>query len=281
VPYPEQPRRRGLPIGAWIAIAGAMAFGVALAVMVGTHLLTQPQQPVAANTQQPTPPPEPATEEAQPDPDLVEAPEAGDEAAEPEGEGEGAAATDEGESEEAEEPAEPPARRASGGGRAARRGSGGGSGGGAARSGGGGRSQESGRELDEETRARLARFSDDSASGAQLDIARRSPLGDDDGSGGASLTSEQIARVVRREQRAVQQCWQTALRQVGAAPNHDTRIEVMVTVGGSGTVTSAQARGRGIGNLTTCIERTVRRWRFPRSGSTTRTSIPFVFQGSE
>jgi outer membrane biosynthesis protein TonB len=275
-PQQEPARRRGLPIGAWIAIAGAMAFGVALAVMVGTHFLTQSTpEPVASNTPEPEPEPEPSAQEATPDPELVEAPDPEEpEAADPEAEpGEGA------EEAEPEQPAAATARSGSqrpstgggGGTRSPRTGS----------TGGGGSRQGSGQQLDEEARARLARFSDDSTGAAQLNVSGRSPLDDDRGGGATSLNSEQIGSVVRREQRAVQQCWQTALRQVGSAPSHDTRIEVMVTIGGSGTVTSARARGRGIGNLTTCIERTVRRWRFPRTGGTTRTSIPFVFQGSE
>ncbi|HJL14915.1 MAG TPA: GYF domain-containing protein [Sandaracinaceae bacterium LLY-WYZ-13_1] len=261
-------RRRGLPIGAWIAIAGAMSFGVALAVVVGTHFLTQPAQPVAATTQPtPTPPTEPESpQEADVDPDLAdpdtEAEAAGDEAPEA-----GEATPAQG-GEETDGPGETPRRAAGTGGGRGRSGSG---------SSGGGRTEE----VDEETRARLARFADDNTAGAQLNnIPTRDPLGESGRGGGQSLGGEQIRSVVSREQRAVQQCWQTALRQVGAAPDHDTRIEVAVTIGASGTVTSARARGRGIGNLTECIERTVRRWRFPRSSGTTRTSIPFVFQGS-
>ncbi len=48
-------RGGGMPIGAWIAIAGAMAFGVALAIVVGTKLMQEPT-PVAVVT----PPEEPA-----------------------------------------------------------------------------------------------------------------------------------------------------------------------------------------------------------------------------
>ena len=53
-----------------------------------------------------------------------------------------------------------------------------------------------------------------------------------------------------------------------------------ITIGGSGTVTQATARGVGVGNLSDCIERNVRRWRFPSSGGSTQMSFPVVFQST-
>ncbi len=55
--YTEPPKRRkrAVPIGAWIAIAGAGAFGITLAAIVGTKMLTEPSQPLAvADTTSPT-----------------------------------------------------------------------------------------------------------------------------------------------------------------------------------------------------------------------------------
>jgi hypothetical protein len=57
-------------------------------------------------------------------------------------------------------------------------------------------------------------------------------------------------------------------------------MDVDLTVGASGTVTQATTRGTGVGNLGACIERSVRRWRFPQSGDTSQASFPMVFRGA-
>ena len=59
----------------------------------------------------------------------------------------------------------------------------------------------------------------------------------------------------------------------------DTRMDVDITIGASGTVTRAAARGVGVGNLSDCIERNVRRWHFPASGGESQTTFPVVFRG--
>jgi hypothetical protein len=56
-------------------------------------------------------------------------------------------------------------------------------------------------------------------------------------------------------------------------------MDVDVSIGASGSVTSATARGVGVGNLSECIERSVRRWRFPAASGSSRTTFPLVFQG--
>ncbi len=96
---------------------------------------------------------------------------------------------------------------------------------------------------------------------------------------GRELTGDQLRTVVSRQRSSVTRCYETAIRAAGQAPS--MRIDVDVTVGGSGSVTSAHARGRAFGNLADCIERSVRRWRFPATGATTHASLPFVFQGHE
>src|SRR5690606_1622891 len=134
--------------------------------------------------------------------------------------------------------------------------------------------------VDPEAGARLAHVAADGAEAATIDVSRRSnALAEDRDRGDAQLSADQVRAVVNRERAAVTRCYETEARRLGQAPR--MRLDVEVTIGASGTVTSAIARGQGFGNLTECIERSVRRWRFPASGGTTRTSIPFVFQGRE
>jgi outer membrane biosynthesis protein TonB len=55
-------------------------------------------------------------------------------------------------------------------------------------------------------------------------------------------------------------------------------MDVRVTVGRSGAVTRVSVSGNGVGDLKSCIETAVRRWRFPSAGASTQTQFPLVFQ---
>ncbi len=267
---PAERRRRAIPIGAWIAIAGAASFGVVLAVMVGTYYLSPPA-PVAATQPAPAPPAPPPERQLEVDPTLVE------ETAEAPAE-ETTEATDP-TTEDVAAPATPRrgTRPAGTTGTRPRNGAASGENGDTARRG----SRQT--ELDPEAQARLARFAgSDTDRAPNLDVDRpRTGLPGQEARSRASteLTSDQIRAVVRREGSGVQRCYETFARQSGQAPA--MRIDVDVTIGGSGTVTRAVARGRSFGTVGQCIERTVRRWRFPRTGAESRVSIPFVFTGRD
>ncbi len=256
----EQRRRRGLPVGAWIAIAGAMAFGVTLAVMVGIRMFREPQAPLALNQPQTDthPPATPEPQEAVPDPTLAE-PEPEPEPAQPVADP------------DPEPAAETPERPRNGGGGSTTR---------PASEGTAARPTTPQRTVDPEAAARLAQFADDGAGAAPLSVRPRNDLlAEQQQHGGTELSAEQLRTVVNRERSAVQRCYETAVRAAGQAPS--MRVDVDVTIAGSGTVTSATARGRAFGTLSECIERSVRRWRFPATGATTHASLPFVFQGRD
>jgi len=248
MPSAAPARRRGLPIGAWIAIAGAGAFGMMLAAMVGTKLLQdEPQQVVV---QQP----------------AAEAEDEGSQQVEPE------IVTDLPEEEPAEaeegggEPEEEAVAAGGGGTRTApRTGRTGSTGGG------------SNRELTDEQREMLERMGEGGGSGATPGNIRVDEGNSGGGGrGGEGLTAQQRTRVVGNNRPALRRCYETAIRGSGNPPT--VRMDVTVHVGASGRVMRVRAVGNDIGGLRRCIESTVRRWVFPSSGNTTETSFPVVFQ---
>ena len=57
-------------------------------------------------------------------------------------------------------------------------------------------------------------------------------------------------------------------------------MDIEVRVGASGTVTRVSASGNDFNGLKACLERTVRRWRFPASSGGGETRFPVVFSPS-
>jgi hypothetical protein len=90
------------------------------------------------------------------------------------------------------------------------------------------------------------------------------------------LKAAQLAAVVSRGKLELQRCYESALR---LNPSNETiRLDVDITVGLSGSVTAIKTRGKALGEMDTCIARTVRMWRFPNATEETRTTFPVVFQ---
>jgi predicted Zn finger-like uncharacterized protein len=285
----ELRRRKALSPGAVIGIAGGVSFGVALALVLGYRFLILPamndQQAQAAELAAAQAAIEAARHEAEEARAEVEAVRHRGErpsTAAPEGEDEGAPAVG-GDARGAGSGSRPPAAQGGGG----RTGTGGSRQGGAGASPGGTASSAGApsvegdgpaRELTAEEQARLERFG--AAGGGGAAPIRRptgSVLEEREASGGQGLNGDQIRSVVTRNRRDLRQCYELATR--GRSDVPDIRLDVNVTIGASGTVTGARARGQSIGDMNTCVERRVRRWRFPRSGATTETQFPVVFTG--
>lgn len=92
------------------------------------------------------------------------------------------------------------------------------------------------------------------------------------GGGGSSLTGEQIEAVVRNYQTGVKRtCWERTGTQQAAV-----NVKAHLVVGPSGAVQSVNADGNDP-VVTKCIENSIRSWKFPPSGTTTRVDIPFHF----
>lgn len=244
----------GIPVGAWIAIAGASVFGAVLAVLVAPRLMGAASAPLAVNepVHESAPETQPPSEPELEIPETVEA-----ETVEADGGVEDA--------EVAEAVAENMATRRPTGptGRATRAPAGNTTGATAEATPSGG-----GTDWDQ--------F--DTAGGTPAPIRRPVQGSSSSTDSRPSLEPDQIATVVRREQRGLQGCWEVAIRGMSNVPT--VRMDIDITIGTSGTVTRATARGAGLGNLSTCLERNVRRWRFPASGGTTPASFPVVFQGT-
>lgn len=242
--YP-MPIRQGLPIGAWIGILGAMAFGVTLALVVSMRFLF-PSEPVANNDAS-------ATEGTGDNVDLVipEGPE-----------------TEHAEDEPMAEPAEDDPEQTEG--RRPRN---------PTRQGDRPRqpvvSSMMTRQLSAAERALIERMGMESGGStpSAIQVSMRAGIGE--GSGTGRLNAQQLSSVVSRNRPSLTRCYETAIRGSRNAPS--ARINVTVTVGRSGTVTRVSAAGGSIPGLTNCVEQSVRRWRFPSSGQSVETSFPVVF----
>lgn len=91
------------------------------------------------------------------------------------------------------------------------------------------------------------------------------------------LDSASISRVISQNQPSLQQCYERAVRGMPIAQS--LRINVHIVIGGSGTVTRAQASGDSLPGLNTCIENAVKRWQFPSAPGGGETRFPVVFSG--
>lgn len=90
------------------------------------------------------------------------------------------------------------------------------------------------------------------------------------------LNASQLSAVVNKGKRSLQRCYETALRGSGATDT--VRMDVKVTVSPAGNVSRVSTSGNGLPGMDTCINRTVKTWRFPSSGGTSQMQFPLVFQ---
>jgi hypothetical protein len=96
------------------------------------------------------------------------------------------------------------------------------------------------------------------------------------GQGSGQLTAEQLSGVVLNGRKNLQRCYETALR--GQSSTETVRLDVDIQVSPNGNVTSVHTTGKGLPGMDDCITRTVKMWRFPKSGEVTQTRFPVVFQ---
>lgn len=247
----QQPRNREMPVGAWIAIVGAGAFGIALAVVIGPKLIAddEPERVAMATPAEAAPAAAPALPApSAPAPEPAAVPEAAP----------------------AEDPAAPAPAPAHGSGRTHARGATMHATAGAAAP----ASSMSGANLSAEQRALLERLGGGTSSAAPSSLmvaeAPRAAM-----TSRRPLEASAISRVVNNERSQLQRCYETAIRGQSQPPR--VRMDISINIGASGTVTRVNAAGNDVGGLKRCIESRVRRWRFPASSDGAETRFPMVF----
>jgi hypothetical protein len=229
-----------MPIGAWIGIAGAIAFGIALAVMIGIKFIFVEEPVVATNTpEQETPVRDPGLDLVEPDQPVVEESVVQEE---PE------VATNmetrprnpnAGTMQQATEPAM--------------------------------------RELTAAERAILERAGQET--GVTPTLMVQDNLSGEGGSNLRSLDEAAIGRVVTANRPSLQRCFTTAIRGLPEAPTVRVNVQLTISPGGRVSNVSASA-AQPIGNLLPCVESSVSRWVFPRSNGATTTRFPVLFTGA-
>jgi hypothetical protein len=133
----------------------------------------------------------------------------------------------------------------------------------------------SGSNLTAEQRAMLERMGGSLNQGPS-NIRAPSESKADSAQGSGQLTAEQLSSVVLNGRKNLQRCYETALR--GSNSTETVRLDVDIQVSPNGNVTSVHASGKGLPGMDECITRTVKMWRFPKSGDVTQTRFPVVFQ---
>lgn len=237
---PPLPAKPAWPLGAWIAIVAVACSGITLGLVLGRPFAADPP-PVS-----PPPPPEaapPTPERRMAEPELV---------------------IDSPEEAPAPAPIEEPSDASSTTRRRSRRASR------IAKT-----EAEPSRPLTAADRAMLDRFSGGTAANPTGLSVPSSSKADGDARG-EGLNAQQLTSVVGKNRPQLQRCYESAIRGMVAAPA--VRMDVDLSVGSSGAVSTVSVRGPNVGTLSSCIEQTVRKWRFPTSGASTQTSFPVVFQ---
>ncbi|MBW2461307.1 MAG: zinc-ribbon domain-containing protein [Deltaproteobacteria bacterium] len=248
---PPARRKRAIPVGAWIAIVAAGAFGITLAVFVGTNLMRAPADPAPVAVATVATAVDEGPEHAAPEVNVDD--ESADEVvAPPGGDDEGAAGAEPGSG--------ATSRRANGGGRRAVPAAGG--------------STTTMRALSAEQQALLDRMGGSGSAGSNIVTAMSTAASM--AASGRQLTSDQLRGTITSNRRSLQRCYELAIRGAGQPPT--IRLDVEVTIAGSGRVTRVNASGSDFGGMKACLESNVRRWRFPAGGATTQTQFPVVFQ---
>lgn len=234
-------RRRGLPIGAWIAIAGAGAFGISMAAMLGSRWLgqTTPQgTPSSGESPAVAPPTTPSAPVVVPDPSV-------------------GGSTD---SVEQPDPTEVPVN-------GTKRSPRSGSSGGPATTGGPTKT------LTAEELALIERFQGQGTGPAKIRVGNEQAA--PRRGNGEGLTEQQLRNVLGNNQPGLRRCYEISIRGLGNPPT--VRLDVSVTIELTGRVTNVSATGGELSSLRGCVEAAVRRWRFPSSGADSQTRFPVLF----
>ncbi|RZO53009.1 MAG: AgmX/PglI C-terminal domain-containing protein [Sandaracinaceae bacterium] len=91
----------------------------------------------------------------------------------------------------------------------------------------------------------------------------------------APLTAAAVRPVLERGQARFRQCYERALRHAGTAV--DARVRVTLDIAPSGQVTNADVDGPDFGGMARCLRNAARRFQFPASAAGGQVPVPLSF----
>ncbi len=129
---------------------------------------------------------------------------------------------------------------------------------------------------DERTQALMERFGMAGDKGAIGRVKKNERGG---GRAAGTLSASDVKNVVTKNQSILKTCYERALKTGGAPSDQDIRVNFRLTVGASGSVKAVNLGGQGArySGLSSCLQRAVKKWVFPASGSDSPVEFPFVF----
>jgi len=110
----------------------------------------------------------------------------------------------------------------------------------------------------------------------------RSSSGGSGASDDTSLSQKQMQKVIGKNSKSLQLCYERALKTGGAPTDKDLKVMFNVDVGTSGMVKTVSVTGAvsKYARLKTCLKTTTQRWMFPSSGGTSKVQFPILFTPS-
>ena len=85
-----------------------------------------------------------------------------------------------------------------------------------------------------------------------------------------------LTTVVGANQESLRPCYQAALDK--QPDSTEFRIQATLHVKKDGNVESVELESRGLANVGSCVEKTVRTWKFPPAQADTYASMPLIFR---
>lgn len=138
--------------------------------------------------------------------------------------------------------------------------------------------KSTGKQLTAEEKARLERMGGGFGT-TPSSLGRTTGTGSRAGGGGSSgtgLSAGQLSKVVLKQRKNLQRCYETALRK---APSDDpVKLVVEIKVSPAGNVQKTTITGNGLMGMEVCIQRSVKTWRFPSAGASSTVKFPLLFQ---
>jgi len=96
------------------------------------------------------------------------------------------------------------------------------------------------------------------------------------GDRGQDLSVQQLTAVVASQQATLKPCYQAALDK--QPDSQEFRIQATIHVLKSGEVDTVELERGGLPNVGSCVEKTVKTWKFPPAERDTYATLPIIFR---